>query len=223
MTKVSTKPKLNYPADLVWAAACAAYRINGGYNKTPIIDDDGKKILSLSNKDLVKEYLLDESHKMITPADYEQGQECRRQLVNNVTMAALTNKITEWGLLTARVAELETIDNYYDVSVIAAMPKSHEQNLKRESTTARLARCKDGYVADVGVKVELSGEVVKSSYSANYNTWFVTAITQDNLAVFFSYRENLKPTTHINFRGTVKRHADHSTQLNRVKIIEETK
>jgi hypothetical protein len=66
-------------------------------------------------------------------------------------------------------------------------------------------------------------EIVRSNYSANFNTWFVSAITDDNFAVFFAYREEIKPNTHVTIRGTIKRHTDSATQLNRVKLVGESK
>jgi hypothetical protein len=36
--------------------------------------------------------------------------------------------------------------------------------------------------------------------------------------VFFAYREEIRPESTLNIRGTVKRHTDRSTQLNRVKL-----
>ncbi len=47
------RPTLNYPADLVWAAACAAYRVNGGYFKQAEFTDQGQ-ITRPANRDLVR-------------------------------------------------------------------------------------------------------------------------------------------------------------------------
>jgi hypothetical protein len=62
-------------------------------------------------------------------------------------------------------------------------------------------------------------EIVRSNYSAKFNTWFVSAITKDNYSVYFAFREEIKSEAHIAIRGTVKRHTDRATQLNRVKIV----
>jgi hypothetical protein len=47
----------------------------------------------------------------------------------------------------------------------------------------------------------------------------VSAVTTDNHAVFFAYREEIRPETNLNIRGTIKRHTDSATQLNRVKLV----
>jgi hypothetical protein len=64
---------------------------------------------------------------------------------------------------------------------------------------------------------------MRSNYSEKYNTWFVSAITDTNHSVFFSYRESIEPETQVSIRGTVKRHNDRSTQLTRVKVLGDKK
>ena len=211
------KPTLNYPADLVWAAACAAYRVNGGYFKQPQVTADGK-IVRPTNRELVRLYLADDSGQFVTAADRKQGTKCRLDLLKQATMSALRNRATEWDLLTAEMASLGTITSDYEVSVITAMPKSHAQNLTRENVDTRLAYCDSDPVGPVDQRVEVVGEVVRSNYSNQYNTHYVTVITDANRQVFFAYRERIEPGANIRICGRVKRHADRATQLSRVKI-----
>jgi hypothetical protein len=69
--------------------------------------------------------------------------------------------------------------------------------------------------------VTVQGEVVRCNYSAKWNTFYVTVITDTNHQVFFAYRETLEPGKLVKLRGRVKRHADRATQLSRVKILEQ--
>jgi hypothetical protein len=73
-------------------------------------------------------------------------------------------------------------------------------------------------VGPVDERVEIMGEVVRSNYSNQYNTHYVTVITEANRQVFFAYRERIEPGANIRICGRVKRHADRATQLSRVKI-----
>ena len=214
------KPTLNYTADQVWAAACAAYRVNGGYLKHPEVNDQGV-ITRHTNRDLVRRYLLDAGEHYVTAADRRQGTKCRLDLLKQATMSALRNRATEWDLLTAEMAGLGTITTDYEVSVITAMPKSHAQNLTRESVDGRLAYCDSTPVGPVNHRVDIGGEVVRSNYSSQYNTHYVTVITDDNRQVFFAYRERIEPGANIRICGRVKRHADRATQLSRVKISQQ--
>jgi hypothetical protein len=214
------RPTLNYSADLVWAAACVAYRVNDGYLKAPEVNDQGV-ITRPTNRELVRRYLLDAGEHYVTPADIEQGRKCRQDLVNAATMSALRNRATEWTLLTAEMAALDTITTDYEVSVITAMPKSHSQTLARESADGRLAYCETEPVGIDNQMVTVQGEVIRSNYSAKWNTFYVTMITDTNHQVFFAYREGLEPSQLIKLRGRVKRHADRATQLSRVKLIKQ--
>jgi hypothetical protein len=101
------------------------------------------------------------------------------------------------------------------------MPHSYVKALKKESVDSRLARCDEAYVGKLGDKVELTVEILRNNYSAKYNTWFVSGITKNNLAVFFAYREQLNSDQTLKIRGTVKRLVDRATQLNRVKVMED--
>ena len=211
------RPTLNYTADQVWAAACAAYRVNGGYLKHPEVTAEGR-IVRPTNRELVRLYLADDRCEFVTAADRKQGIKCRQDLLKQATMSALRNRATEWDLLTAQMATLNTITTDYEVSVITAMPKSHSQNLTRESVDGRLAYCDSTPVGPVNHRVDTEGEVVRSNYSSQYNTHYVTVITQDNRQVFFAYRERIEPGAKIRICGRVKRHADRATQLSRVKL-----
>jgi ABC-type taurine transport system substrate-binding protein len=203
-------------ADLVWSAACAAYRINGGYFKEP--ETIGDQVIRPTNRAVVRQAL--DNPELITDADRKLAKECRRYMAASVTMQALRTELGEWARITAKVCDLSKVTSMYDFSVITAMPHSYVKQLKKESVDARLARC-DGLIGKLGDKVELAVEVVRNNYSAKFNTWFVSAITDDNFAVFFAYREEIKSNTHLTIRGTVKRHTDSATQLNRVKLVEE--
>jgi hypothetical protein len=202
-------------ADLAWSAACAAYRINGGYFKEP--ETVGDQVIRYANRAVVRQAL--DNPSLVTDTDRELAQNCRQHMATSVTMQALRSELGEWARITARVCGLDTVDSMYDLSVITAMPHSYVKQLRKESVDARLARC-DGLSARPGDKVELAVEVVRNNYSAKYNTWFVSAVTEDNCAVYFAYREEIRTEKHVTIRGTVKRHSDRSTQLNRVKLQE---
>jgi hypothetical protein len=137
-----------------------------------------------------------------------------------VTLQALKTELGEWARITARVCDLDTVDSLYDLSVITAMPHSYIKQLKKESVDARLARCESGVIGKIGDKVVLDVEIVRNNYSAKFNTWFISAITKDNFGIYFAYREEMKSATHVTIRGTIKRHTDCATQLNRVKVVE---
>lgn len=201
-------------ADLLWSAACTAYRINGGYLKVPL--KEGTKIVKPTNREIVKIAIYD--HSIITDQDRKTAQACRRYMANSVTINALKGDLSEWGKITARICQLDTVTSQYDLSVITAMPQSEFKARQRETVEGRLAQCTPGSVGHVGNKVELEAEIVRNTYSSKFNTWFITAITRGNFQIHFAYRESVAQGTQAKISGTVKRHNDRSTQLNRVKM-----
>ena len=219
MIKRRLKSEYQYPAERVWSAACAAYRINGAYRKYPDVQDG--KIVSPANRDLVKLYLSTDNSEFVTDADRAQASVCQQTLKNSVTMAALKGELSEWSLLVAHMTALDVIETEYQVSVITALPKNYDQIVARENVDSRLAHCDNTPVGRVNERVTLEGEIVRVSYSNRFNTFYTTVITAANQEVFFAYRERLATARRIRFCGRIKRHAGRATQLSRVKLVEQ--
>jgi len=208
-----------YPAEQVWAAACAAFRINGAYRKYPDIQDG--KIVAPANRELVKLYLGIDNCEFITEADRQQAAVCQQTLKNSVTMRALKGELDEWSLLIARMTALEDVTTDYEISVITALPKNYHQIVDRENINSRLAHCADTHVGRVNEVVTVEGEIVRVNYSNRFNTFYTTVITAANQEVFFAYRERLATARRIRICGRIKRHAGRATQLSRVKLVEQ--
>jgi hypothetical protein len=197
---------------VAWAAACAAYRINGGYVKW------AETTSQKSNKEIVKE-LLQNPEDMITDQDQAQGQLVRKYIAKTATMASLRGTLDVWGREMARVSQLTIVENSYDLNIIASMPQSYERHLQRDRVHERLSAADQDYVATAGHKVELDVEVLENRYSRKWSTYYITVIDTENRAWYFAYRSGLKKGEKFTIRGTVKRQADGMVQLNRVKLI----
>ena len=63
-------------ADLVWSAACTAYRLNNGYLKQP--ETIGDQVVRPTNREIVRRALADTL--LITDADRDMSQQCRRYM-----------------------------------------------------------------------------------------------------------------------------------------------
>ena len=104
--------------------------------------------------------------------------------------------------------------------MVPCLPASQARGQARADTDSRLRQTVNQHVGQVGDKVSLDIEVLRTSYSQNFNTWFVTAVDSENRSVFFSYRAPLDAGAKVQVRGTVKAHRDNSTtQLNRVTVL----
>jgi hypothetical protein len=117
------------------------------------------------------------------------------------------------------IANRDVIESTYDVAVIASLPSCYQRAVKRDNDARKLENASGGLLGRVGQKVKVNVEVVRSSFSQQYNVFFISGVTTDDQAVFFSYRNAIDAGKLIIAEGTVKRHGDNTTQLNRVKVI----
>ena len=213
-----------FPVATVWAAACAAQRINGRYIKQDEFDypEGGQAVLTATASRTTMRELLANPDRL-TAQDFEQGAECKTFLQNDITFRALKNKLTEFDSATSKVLAVEenfdSAQHKYELAVIASLPASRTRALERQATDSRVRQATGAYVGAVGDKVALDVEVIKTNYSQQWNTWYATAITSDNRAVFFAFREQLTIGNSILIKGTVKAHRSGTTQLHRVKIV----
>ena len=196
-----------------WAAACAAYRLNGNeYLKTGLLPAGTK-----SNQELVKEVLANGG---ITDSDQVQGQTVRDYISKVVTMAMLKGTLDTWGQEMARVSQLDVIADSYDLHIIASLPATYARYLERERVHERLTGTSTDYDAKLGDKIELDVEVLENKYSQKWATYYVTVVDTDNRAWYFAHRRSLTKGEQYTIRGTVKRLADRMVQLNRVRLLD---
>jgi len=224
--KPRAKPEgIRHSVDNVWGAAVAAQRMNGSYVKetTYILDMD--KNVSVVDKRRNRDIMVDilANPALLTVEDIAQGQECRKFLQNDITFRALKNKLTEFDSAVSKVLavadDFDTVKHKYELAVVACLPQSHARAMERQAVQDRVRQTSGELIGAPGVKVQLDVEIVKSNFSQQWNTWYATAITADNSAVFFAYRQELARGAKHTIQGTVKAHRDGSTQLNRVSII----
>ena len=211
------KVTVNYNADDVWSAACAAQRINRSYIKLSVISESDPATTKLSNRMIVEQLLADLSG--ITDEDREQGVKVRA-FYQAYTFKILQGKqLSDFDNTAMLIANREVITGNYDVAVIASLPSCYERGVVRQSADQRINFATGGFIGKANDKVTASIEVLKSVFSMKWNTNYVTGITTDDQVVFFAYKESLDIGKVLNINGTVKAHRDNSTQLNRVKVI----
>jgi hypothetical protein len=221
-TRAPERP-VAWTAETVWAAAASAHRINGGeYLKDPEFarDDQGlwtQQVLHPRNRDVMKQALDDDS--VITEADRDLGCRARDWLSKSIMMKTLKGTVLsefEQGL--QRAVALEEFDEWgcrYELALVASQIRAYEQAVQLEAAMEGISA---EPIGEIGAKVDTDFTVVKSVYSQNFGVFFITGITADKRAVFFSYRDRLANGHQCRVRGTVKAHRENSTQLNRVRI-----
>jgi hypothetical protein len=199
----------------VFAAACAANRVNGGYLKyTETNDESGTS--KLANKVLIRQFL--DGTFDVRDSDREQGEKVM-QHCRSLTFKLLSDKrLSEFEQNMLSIVEKETLDSNYDIAIVSSLPNTYNRSDYRRAVDTRI-RETEGVFGTVGERVQVTAEVVKSYFSDQWGTHFITAITDDNKQVFFAYKQSLTVGDNINIDGKVKAHRDNSTQLNYVKMV----
>lgn len=217
-----------YSVSDVWAAACAANRVNGGYFKEYVYEhledqplSQPPAIVKRKNRDIMMEFLADPTN--LTVDDVARGEYCRNFLQNDLTFRTLKNKTGEFDSAIKKVlAVQDKFDGYhhkYELAIVACLPASVEKSEIRQASESRVQFAQGGLVGEVGDKIDAQIEVLNSQFSKQYNVYWVRGITENDQAVYFSSKQSYDPGTHLSIRGTVKAHKDNLTQLNRVKVL----
>ena len=212
---VNKTPKVTvtHNADDVWGAAVQAFNINGSYIKANAPDATGLE----TNRQIVEKLLADPTQ--ITQENRDKGITVR-QYFKGLTFKVLQGKqLNEFNNTAMSIANKDNIDSKYDLAVIVSLPATYEKSVKRDDTDRRINFACGGYLGTVGDKVTVEMEVVKQLWSQNWNTWYVTGITDDDKVLFFAYKKQMNIGDRVTISGTVKGTRDKSTQLNRVKVI----
>jgi hypothetical protein len=211
-------------ADVVWGAAAYADRVNGGeYRKEPeylVREDgtlDGDTIVRQPNKIHMWQAIKDNS--LITDTDRDLGRAAHDYVRKNLVIKGLKDTLSEFDQALSHAVEMEqflTGADRYEIALVTSQIRAWREGTRMEAVLADVDRTP---VAAVGEKVSLDVTVVKAVYSTNYNVYFITAKTDQNQMVFFSYREKLPVGQHVVIRGAVKAHRPDATQLNRVRVV----
>lgn len=208
-----TRP--TYNVSDVFAAACAAHRVNGGYLKTSELDDEGN-VVKHPNKYLIRDFL--NSTFDVRDEDRDMGEKVM-QFCQALTFKLLSDKrLSDFEATMLTIVEKQTTDSNYDIAVVSSLPASYERSIVRKEQDVRLREASGCINAAVGNKVELDIEVVRCNYSNEWGVFYVTAITEGGV-VFFARNSAVDVGSNIRIKGKVKRHKEDRTQLSHVKVL----
>ena len=209
----------------VWAAACAAQRINGEYVKESQFkyrEDTSENVLvKTRNRDIMAQFLANPTQ--LTVDDVEAGERVRNYLQQDLTFRAVKGRLTEFDSAVSRcVAVQDSFDSFkhkYELAVIASLPASANRSESRQNAEQRMKFAAGGLIGQPGAKISTNIEVVSCNYSQQYNIFWVRGITDQDQPVMFSAKEKFDAGTWLTIQGKVKAHRDNLTQLNYVKVL----
>lgn len=216
-------------ARIVWATAAYGYRLNNyTYNKSDhdsYYDEWHKETIPASISNRTCAYAALAEPDLLEDADYELGEEVH-QYFKGLTFKAIMGKLKTFEKSILEFVDIEDWGNNplatYHFAQLVSLPASYHRNLEREKQDSRVRDANKEYIDDVGARIKVDAEVIRSVYSERWCTNYVTVITDSDQVAFFSYKQALKSGAKIRFTGTVKAHRDDGqTQFNRVKVLDE--
>lgn len=210
---------MSFTANHVWALAVAAQRINGEYVKEDQWHSESgqeSQLVKTANKKLVKQWLR-EGTNPATLDDTLKGEEARSYF-KTFLMRELSGKINEFERTALKIAQKEefTSRDMYDFAVISCLPSVAVRD-KQRLEIKREVYMSEPLKGNLGDEIVGSINVIKSSYSQNYNKWNIQARMGESFINFWFSKE-LRGELRV--KGKIKTFRDDkTTQLNYVKII----
>ena len=207
-------------AEQVWAAAALADRVNvGQYYKESIRDKDNYETILFEPNRTIMGRVLSGSVEP-TAEDIELGNLARAWHKGRLLMTAIKRPLTGFEDNLSKAAGMDEFAleiHKLEIATIASQIRSYRTGVAEEQ---KMWGTDSSPLAPIGTKVLTTVEVIKSTYSVNYNTTYIRVVTLDERKVLmFTYREDIKAGTVLTIKGTVKAHRTDCTQLNRVRVV----
>jgi len=214
------------PVDEVFAAACAAQRINGGYLKEDAYEfvqgEDGAdyRRTAHANKVLMRQLLTDRSHE-VTSGDREEAEAVRGYWKLKL-FAVLSGNASGYVSRAVECAGFESVraNDLQALGFIASLPIGYANGMVRDrrDEAKQDALMLSEHFGTVGERITGRVRVIDCIYSHNYLCHFVTGSMGNNM-VMWSSRNTVEAEREFDLVGKVKRHRDGNvTQLNYVKL-----
>jgi len=199
-------------------AAVAAQRVNGKYIKRYDTKEG-----ELSNGALMREYLNTEMVNFNhLPQDIEIAEQILEYLDSKM-IELIAGTLHDYWKNLVLLTEQKAINakDFKTLALIASVPSSYNNAVKRENSREeiRIIAENSRHIGQVGDGIEAEVTIKSAVYSANYNKWYHTALTNDQNLVCFPLSEQLDRGTVINLTARIHKHDDNNqTRLHYVRI-----
>lgn len=237
MIRKTKKESKAIPTIDIFAAACAAQRINGHYakethtvypNGSPWMPDgsDAPYMIVKANKVMVREWLSANNMSAVTEADRTDAEAVRGywqlKLFN-----VLTGTANDYEKSAVEAAASDTIDSHdhQKIGLIASLPAAYERGMLRDKRleVKQEAALGSQHFGSVGESVSGKVEIIDCVYSQNWSCYYVTGKFNGNM-ILFTTKTSVNTGDVFQFKGKIKKHRDENiTQLNYVKLNNDAK
>jgi hypothetical protein len=211
---------MHYTADQVWALAVAADRINGGYIKEDVyvMENECRKRIKQANKLMLKEWLRTGVTEA-TEADIEQGRVVRHYF-NGLLLKELAGKINDFERQALRIAQMDefTGKHLLEFAIVSCLPAAMIRDQDKKAVAADI-RASTQLQGEVGDRIEGEIEVVRCTYSQEYNRFRITAKLVDSFVDFW-YNSGMDVGARVSVKAKIKTvRGDNTTQIHYVKRV----
>ena len=220
-----------YGADLVWACAAAAQRINGEYLKNTKYSqyDDGEIYEKRANKNIVNGFLyksdLGQLTNQVNAEDYATGKTAREYWQGQL-LYLINDNANPYLKACAKIAHEDAIAHPVDIALISSCVNAYYNEIRKQTLLDLKYSLDSKHVCDIGSRVNFKCEinVIESRYIDKLETNIVTCIVEGNLYSWWS-KSYIGVGKYAGLCGRVKDHTTdyHSgkpvTMLNYVKVI----
>jgi hypothetical protein len=211
-------PPQTYAAELIWALAVAADRINNGYFKEDVyvMENECRKRVTQANKLMVKEWLRTGYFSEATAEDYAAGRELRT-FFNTYTLKALTGQISDFDKQALKIAQMEQFTGRHllEFSIMSCLPSAARRERDRTEIKREVYNSEQ-LKGDIGDTIVGDIDVINSRYSKEYNRYHITARMGESFVNFW-LATDLQGEHRI--RAKIKQQrGDKTTALNYVKV-----
>ena len=208
--------KVVHSAYDIWAAAVYAQRINKGYFKEDQFNADGDCIKE-ANRTLAKNALA--LGGKITVEDRVKGAEVRKFISSRLMVTAITRKLNDFQQSLSKAVALDEFVIPQDrmlVGIVNSQIAMYERAMKEEALTKDSVY---GIFGKIKERVDVELKPVARFWLTDWGTFRYNSITTDGYKTSFYYKEKLEIGDAVKVRGTVTKHTNDTTTINRVKVI----
>jgi hypothetical protein len=226
--KKQKNPGKQIPTIEVFAAACAAQRINGTYFKEPAYEHrvtaegyDEVVTVAQPNKDMVKAWLAAGDTSAITEQDRDDAAAVRAYWKLKL-FKVLQGSASGYEQTAVEAASADTIDSHdhLKLGIISSLPAAYLRGVVRDERDEikQEAVQASRHFGRVGDTVQGQVKILDSVHSQNWGCHFISGVIDGN-AVRFTAKEAVEVSKVFKLRGRIKAHRDDNvTQLNYVKL-----
>jgi hypothetical protein len=193
---------------LLLAAACAAYRINGGYiNQARLMQKSGDKSEMILNRDIAKKCIHDQS--VIMDVDRDLATKCYNFYMANIMNILSDTPISDFEKNVVDIIKNETVPfTNYSLGVTCYIPKGYHDGIKRKELYEKLNCSNGAAIGTINEKITLDINVLVCYNSKE--TWvkncLIKGLTDDNNTINFWISTPLEVGKKYNITGMVKAH-----------------